>query len=78
MKFLVWGVIIALVVVWVMRPKTLRSSGGAARPKSSAGLPEAMLQCAECATYLPASEALANADGAVFCCEQHRRLHASH
>jgi uncharacterized protein len=37
-----------------------------------------MLQCAECHTYFPASEALASADGAVFCCDQHRRLHASH
>ena len=77
MKFLVWGVIIALVIVWVLRPKTLRSSG-TARTKPAADLPEAMLQCAECATYFPASEALANASGAVFCCDQHRRLHASH
>jgi uncharacterized protein len=78
MKFLVWGVIIALVVLWVMRPKALRSSGGKARSKPAAGVPEAMLQCAECNTYFPASEALANASGAVFCCDQHRRLHASH
>jgi uncharacterized protein len=76
MKFLVWGVIIALVILWLMRPKALRSSGGKASP--AVGAPEAMLQCAECHTYFPASEALASADGAVFCCDQHRRLHASH
>jgi uncharacterized protein len=36
-----------------------------------------MLQCAECHTYFPASEALKAANGAAFCCDQHRRLHAS-
>jgi uncharacterized protein len=76
MKYLVWGAIIALVILWLMRPKALRSSGGKASP--AAGAPEAMLQCAECHTYFPASEALAGADGAVFCCDQHRRLHAPH
>lgn len=75
MKFLVWGVIVALVVLWVLRPKVLRSSG---KPPPAVGAPEAMLQCAECSLYFPASEAVAAPDGAVFCCEQHRRLHAAH
>lgn len=75
MKFLVWGVILALVILWLLRPKALRSSGGKARP--AAGAPEPMLQCAECHTYFPASEALTAADGSAFCCDQHRRLHAS-
>ena len=74
MKFLVWGVILALVILWVMRPKSLRSPGAKAPP--AVGAPEAMLQCAECHTYFPASEALSAADGAVYCCDQHRRLHA--
>jgi uncharacterized protein len=39
--------------------------------------PEAMLQCAECHTYFPASEALTAADGATYCCDQHRRRHAA-
>lgn len=76
MKFVVWAVIIALVVLWVLRPKALRSSGSKAPP--AVGAPEAMMQCAECGTYFPASEAVAATDGAVFCCDQHRRLHASH
>jgi uncharacterized protein len=77
MKFLVWGVIVALVILWVMRPKALRSGGRKAPP--AVGAPEAMLQCAECHTYFPASEAVAAANGGtVFCCDQHRRLHASH
>lgn len=74
MKFLVWGVILALVILWLLRPKAPRSSGGKAR---AAGATEAMLQCAECHTYFPASEALTTADGSAFCCDQHRRLHAS-
>jgi len=74
MKFLVWGVILALVILWVMRPKSLRSPG--AKPPPTIDAPEAMLQCAECHTYFPASEAVSAADGAVFCCDQHRRLHA--
>ena len=76
MKFLIWGVILVLVVLWVLRPKTLRSSGTKAPP--AVGAPEAMLECAECQTDCPASEASTAADGAVFCCDQHRLLHAPH
>ena len=75
MKFFIWGVIVALIILWFMRPKALRSSGRKAPPAVDA--PEAMLQCAECNTYFPASEALTAANGAVFCCDQHRQLHAS-
>jgi uncharacterized protein len=75
MKFLIWGVILALVILWLLRPRALRQRGAASRP--AAGAPEAMLQCAECHTYIPASEALTAADGAAFCCDQHRRLHAA-
>ena len=75
MKFLIWGVILALVILWLLRPKALRSSGGKSRP--AVGAPEAMLQCAECHTYFPASEALTAADGATYCCDQHRRRHAA-
>lgn len=75
MKFLVWGVIVALIILWLLRPKSLRSSKG--KPPPAVGAPEAMLECAECHTYFPASEALTTADGAAFCCDQHRRLHAS-
>jgi uncharacterized protein len=76
MKYLIWGVILALVILWVLRPKTLRSSGKKAPP--AVGAPEAMLQCAECHTYFPASEASTAASGEVFCCDLHRQLHAPH
>jgi uncharacterized protein len=37
-----------------------------------------MLQCAHCGTYVPASEAVRNPAGAVFCSDAHRLLHSSH
>lgn len=76
MKFLIWGLILVLVILWLLRPKSLRTSGTKAPP--AVGAPEAMLECAECHTYFPASEASTAADGAVFCCDQHRLLHAPH
>jgi uncharacterized protein len=75
MKFLLWGVIIALFVLWLTRPKGLRSPGRA-QPRA-VGATEAMLQCAECGVHFPASEALPAIDGEVFCCDEHRRRHAS-
>ncbi|AIY43591.1 hypothetical protein LT85_4433 [Collimonas arenae] len=38
---------------------------------------EAMVACAHCGMHFPASEAIADASGAVFCSAEHRRLHAS-
>jgi uncharacterized protein len=75
MKFLIWGVVVGLVILWLLRPKALRSPGANSPPAK--GAPEAMLQCAECHTYFPASEALTAADGATYCCDQHRRRHAA-
>lgn len=75
MKFLVWGVIVALIVLWLIRPKALRSSSR--KPPPAVEAPEAMLQCVECSTYFPASEAVTAANGEVFCCEQHRQLQAT-
>ena len=37
---------------------------------------EAMVQCVQCGTHVPESEALVDSAGAYFCCEQHRRQHA--
>jgi len=36
-----------------------------------------MVACAHCGIHFPASEALADASGAVFCSAEHRRLHSS-
>ena len=76
MKFLIWGAVLALVILWLLRPKARPAPQR--KPPAAAGAPEAMLQCAECGTHFPASEALpATATGQVFCCEEHRRHHAA-
>lgn len=36
---------------------------------------EAMLACAHCGLHFPASEALTNTNGSVFCSIEHQRLH---
>lgn len=75
MKFLIWGVILALVLAWLFRPKA--KPAPRRRPPAAVDAPEAMLQCAECGTHVPSSEALPATSGEVFCCEEHRRRHAS-
>jgi uncharacterized protein len=75
MKFLIWLVIGAAVVTWVMRLKSglaaaQREVGEKAKPPG--GRIESMLQCARCGVHFPASEAVTDLSGAHFCCEEHR------
>jgi len=82
MKLLLWLLIVAAVVKWVLRAKkaTLRSGPAHAEPSGSRAASrelEMMLQCAHCGVYFPASEAVGNAAGPVFCSEQHRLQHAA-
>ncbi|WP_335340170.1 PP0621 family protein [Collimonas arenae] len=60
------------------------SSGGApfpgGAPAATAPEPtqvEAMVACVHCGMHFPASEAIADSSGAIFCSAEHRRLHAS-
>jgi uncharacterized protein len=75
MKYLIWGVLLALVMFWLLRPKTQHVPRR--KPAAEVDAPEAMLQCADCGMHFPASEALPAPSGQVFCCEEHRRRHAS-
>ena len=82
MKLLVWLVIIAAVVMWFVRAKKAMSRFDAGRDertskKSPVGGAETMLQCAQCGVHFPASEAVRDAGGAVYCSEQHRLQHAA-
>jgi uncharacterized protein len=76
MKFLIWLMIGFAVVTWVMRLKA--NLGAAARGRRSNARPpappvaETMLQCAACGMHFPASEAVSDAGGAAYCCEEHR------
>jgi len=75
MKFLIWGVLLALVMFWLLRPKA--KPAPRRKAPAAADAPETMLQCAQCGMHFPSSEALPAATGEVFCCEEHRRHHAS-
>ena len=83
MRLLLWLVIIAAVVMWLLRAKkAVFRSDAAQAERTSKKTPgqsaETMLQCAHCGVHFPASEAVGGADGAVFCSEQHRFQHAAH
>lgn len=89
MKLIILIVVVLAVIVWLQRLKKNlgrdRSAPGGSTfghgpAASSAGASpevEAMVACAHCGMHFPASEALADASGAVFCSAEHRRLHAS-
>lgn len=76
MKLVIWLVIVALVVAWVVRSKkkpAQKEGSDELQGTKRRNQAEAMLQCARCGTYFPASEAVTPASGKVFCCEEHRR-----
>ena len=77
MKLLLWVALIAC-VIWILRKKAaVHVDAGTGHPRRPAvGAPETMLTCAHCGVHFPASEAAVDASGAVFCGEEHRRLHA--
>lgn len=69
MKFLIWLAIAALIVAWLVRGK--KNAQGATGKEASAA--EKMVQCRHCGVHFPASDAITDIGGAVFCCEAHRR-----
>lgn len=78
MKFLLWGLIVAAIVLWVLRAKKTVSSIQQQQRKSAEAGPadvEVMLQCAHCGIHLPQSEAVLNPTGEPYCSVEHRRLH---
>lgn len=80
MKYLLWGLIIGAVVLWVLRTKkTLANMQDKRRDAGKDSLPQAepMVQCAQCGIHLPGSEAVPGADGRVYCSDEHRRLDGS-
>jgi len=56
------------------------ADGAAVPPKArrfrraADGGAETMVQCAHCGIHFPVSEAVTHASGALYCCEEHRRL----
>jgi uncharacterized protein len=79
MKLLFW-LLLGFLVYLALRKKGSAQGGrshpsaGAAETRPRAGSPEAMLQCRQCGVHFPASEAVHDPFGAVFCSEDHLRL----
>lgn len=77
MKLLLWAALIAC-VIWVLRSKSSAAhAGSATRATRSVIKGESMVACTYCGLHFPSSEAITDASGAVFCGDEHRRLHAS-
>lgn len=78
MKILLWVLLAFAVAMWLTHSKKQRVK--AARdnpPPPPPGTPEAMVCCAHCGTYFPASEAVTVPSGMKFCCEEHRLQHSA-
>lgn len=80
MKFLLWLAVALVVAAWLMRDKKPLKSPESSRQAASAGMAEgqaeSMVPCAHCGVHIPVSESLAGPTGALFCSDEHRRLHA--
>ncbi len=77
MKLVLWMLLVALVVLWLIRGK--KPSGVAQsdpRAEESIG-GEAMVCCAHCGTHVPMSEAVVAPSGITFCSEEHQRYHGA-
>lgn len=79
MKFVLWGVVGFLVVMWVLRAKKIppQSSRGSGDTESRQRSVEAIVQCRQCGLHIPLSEAIVSQSNAVFCSEAHRSQHIS-
>lgn len=72
MKLLLLVLLAVAVILWLTHAR--KRETGAARQKRAAN-GEAMLSCAHCGAFFPASEAVQSQGGAVFCSDEHRLLH---
>lgn len=77
MKFLLWLGIGVLLVMWLMRDKKAPAGRPRQPDAGDRGGAESMLQCAHCGIHIPASEAVRDPAGAVFCSDAHRLQHSS-
>lgn len=75
MKYLVvLGIVLAVYLLWRQGRRSARGDeraehGPAASP---AAQPQDMVRCATCAVHLPRQDALAGADGRLYCSQEHR------
>lgn len=84
MKLLIWVLIIALIVIWLIRKKGAAIKGDVQgtqdrqdrQDSDQRKQVEPIVRCTHCGVHVPASEALGSPTGAVFCSEEHRLKHA--
>lgn len=78
MKILLWVLVAFAVGMWLTygKKKKVEASRAERAATPSDGVEE-MVCCAQCGTYVPASEAVTVRQGLHFCCEEHRLLHSS-
>lgn len=69
MRVAMWLALVVL-VIWAWRSG--RPRGASPSRRTDARRPERMVQCARCRVHFPSSEALADASGRLFCCDEHR------
>jgi uncharacterized protein len=80
MKFLLWGVVVFIVVMWLLRTKKIPAQSDGNRHDNTDNTQrgaEAMVRCVHCGTHIPVSEAIAGPSNAAFCSEEHRLQHVS-
>ena len=76
MKYLLWLILAAVIVLWLLHNKKSRIKS-ASPPRQAEHGAEAILQCASCGVHIPKSEAVSTTDGVVFCSEEHRLRHSA-
>jgi uncharacterized protein len=59
-------------VVYLLWRHGRKSAGAPARPAPPLAQPQDMVRCTTCAVHLPRAEALAGADGRLYCSQEHR------
>lgn len=76
MKYLVLIAVVLLALWWIGRPRRRSGDDRAAAPGATrdAGH-EPMLRCRHCGVHLPASEAVKDAGGEIYCSAEHRLAH---
>lgn len=78
MKFLLWVLIGFAVVMWIWQMKKPQSGMRSTTPNPDENRStEAMVQCIQCGTYVPVSEAIISKADKAFCSEDHSNQHAA-
>ncbi|OGT01148.1 MAG: hypothetical protein A3K04_07225 [Gallionellales bacterium RBG_16_56_9] len=77
MKFLLWLAVGVVLAIWLMRDKKTPVAGSPQPGSTGRSEAESMLQCAHCGIHIPASEAVRDPAGAVFCSDAHRLRHSA-